>query len=277
MLKGNKKMKKIITALLTTAVLLTAAVQVSAITESDEPITGGNTIFTQKEFVYTGEPTAKSNWCNAFCNEEWTGCSWTDDTKDGVDCIKVVPVSGSAESFMDFNYYQWDNDKYYPSLDCSEYRFLKVRYMLNDTAAKTAGKSKFWASLDSPVLSQTLAAGSLDYDMPEAKPGEWQEVIVDLSSLQMGSYVWTDSTIRQFRYYPFGSTPAEDGAECYIEYMAFFKTGSEAESYKGPSAAVAEENTDGAEVSAATADMTAVVILAASASLGLALALRKKH
>lgn len=177
---------------------------------------------------------------------------------------------------MDFNYYQWNNDKYYPSLDCSEYRYFKVRYMLNDKAAETAGKSTFWASLDSPVLSQTLAAGSLDYDMPAAKPGEWQEVIVDLSSLQMGDYVWTDSTIRQFRYYPFGSTPAEDGAECCIEYMAFFKTESEAESYKGPNA-VADTTEADPTASAETADMSAVVVLAASASLGLALALRKKH
>ena len=141
MLKGNTKMKKIISALLTTAVVLAAAVQVSAITKSDEPITGGNTVFTQKEFMYTGEPDAASPWSNAFCNEDWTGCRWTAETKDGVDCIKVVPVSGSSQNYMDFNYYQWNNDKYYPSLDCSEYRFLKVRYMLNDTAAKTAGKS----------------------------------------------------------------------------------------------------------------------------------------
>ena len=276
MLKGNTKMKKIISALLTTAVVLAAAVQVSAITKSDEPITGGNTVFTQKEFMYTGEPDAASPWSNAFCNEDWTGCRWTAETKDGVDCIKVVPVSGSSQNYMDFNYYQWNNDKYYPSLDCSEYRYFKVRYMLNDKAAETAGKSTFWASLDSPVLSQTLAAGSLDYDMPEAKPGEWQEVIVDLSSLQMGDYVWTDSTIRQFRYYPFGSTPAEDGAECCSEYMAFFKTESEAESYKGPNA-VADTTEADPTASAETADMSAVVVLAASASLGLALALRKKH
>lgn len=269
-------MKKIISALLTTAVVLAAAVQVSAITKSDEPITGGNTVFTQKEFMYTGEPDAASPWSNAFCNEDWTGCRWTAETKDGVDCIKVVPVSGSSQNYMDFNYYQWNNDKYYPSLDCSEYRYFKVRYMLNDKAAETAGKSTFWASLDSPVLSQTLAAGSLDYDMPEAKPGEWQEVIVDLSSLQMGDYVWTDSTIRQFRYYPFGATPAEDGAECYIEYMAFFKTESEAESYKGPNA-VADTTEADPTASAETADMSAVVVLAASASLGLALALIKKH
>ena len=112
--------------------------------------------------------------------------------------------------------------------------------------------------------------------MPAEKPGEWQEVIVDLSSLQMGDYVWTDSTIRLFRYYPFGSTPAEDGAECCIEYMAFFKTESEAESYKGPNA-VADTTEADPTASAETADMSAVVVLAASASLGLALALRKKH
>lgn len=91
----------------------------------------------------------------------------------------------------------------------------------------------------------------------------------------MGDYVWTDSTIRQFRYYPFGSTPAEDGAECCIEYMAFFKTESEAESYKGPNA-VADTTEADPTASAETADMSAVVVLAASASLDLALAPQKE-
>lgn len=270
-------MKKIIATLLTAATLLTTAVSVSAIEKSDKPITGGNTLFTQKEIMYTGESDAASPWSNAFCNEDWTGCRWTEATVDGIDCVKVVPASGATSSYMDFNYYQWNNDKYYPSLDCSEYKFIKVKYMLNDAAAKTAGASQFWASTDSPELSKTLSTGTIDYTMPAATAGKWQEVIVDLSGIKFNgngdsNVAWADRTIRQFRYYPFGKAAAAADAECYIEYIAFFKTEAEAKAFTN--AKKVETKVDSA---AQTADPIALVVLAASASMGLAFVAKKKH
>ena len=271
-------MKKIIAAILAAGMALTAAVSVSAITKSDKPITGGNTVFTQKEIMYTGEPDAASAWSNAFCNEDWTGCRWTAETKDGVACVKVVPVAGKTNNYMDFNYYQWNNDKYYPSLDCSQYKYLKVKYMLNDSAAKTAGASTFWASSDSPELSKTLSTGTISYDMPAAPPGKWQEVIVDLTGLKFNgngdtNVAWTDKTIRQFRYYPFGKTVPAADAECYIQYIAFFKTEAEAKAFTGTT----KTTTTNPGTAAQTADPIALVVLAAAASAGLAFAASKKH
>lgn len=269
-------MKKIIATLLATASLMTAAVSVSAIEKSDSPITGGNTLFTQAEIMYTGEPDAASAWSNAFCNEDWTGCRWTAATLDGIDCVKVVPASGATKNYMDFNYYQWNNDKYYPSLDCSKYKFVKVKYMLNESAAKTAGASQFWASSDSTELSKTRSTGTVDYTMPAAKAGEWQEVIVDLSGMKFNgggdtNVSWSDLTIRQFRYYPFGTTAAASDAECYIEYIAFFKTEAEAKAFTNKKV---ETKVDSA---AQTSDPIALVVLAAAASMGIAFTAKKKH
>ena len=266
-------MKKILATLLAAATLMTAAVSVSAITKSDKPITGGNTLFTQKEIMYTGEPDAASKWSNAFCNEDWTGCRWTADKKDGIDVVKVVPVAGKNANYMDFNYYQWNNDKYYPSLDCGEYKFLKVKYMLNDAAAKTAGDSQFWASQDSPELGKTTVTGTVSYKMP-AEANKWQEVIVDLSGMKLGETKWTDTTIRQFRYYPFGKTAPAADAECYIEYIAFFKTEAEAKAFTNKKA---ETKPTKPTTAAQTADPIALVVLAAAASTGLAFVASKKH
>lgn len=271
-------MKKLIATLLAAGMTLTAAVSVSAITKSDKPITGGNTVFTQKEIMYTGEPDAASKWSNAFCNEDWTGCRWTAETKDGVECVKVVPVAGKSQNYMDFNYYQWNNDKYYPSLDCSQYRYLKIRYMLNDSAAKTAGESQFWASTDSPELSKTLSTGTIGYKMPDPTAGKWQEVIVELSGLKFNggtdsNAAWETKTIRQFRIYPFGKTVPAADAECYIQYIAFFKTEADAKAFTGN----AKTETKNPGTAAQTADPIALVALAAAASAGLAFAVSKKH
>ncbi len=278
-------MKKLLASVLAAACLLSAAVlPVSAITKADQPITGGNTKFGQAEMMYTGEPTATSAWSNAFCNEDWTGCRWTAATEDGIACIKVVPVTGKTNHYMDFNWYQWNNDKYYPSLDCSQYKFIKAKYKFNDAAAKVVGKSQFWASQDSPKLSATLGTGTVSFDLPHTA-NKWETVTVDLSGLELKkdstTAKWTETTIRQFRYYPFGTAAIPDDAVCFIEYIAFFKTKAEADAYQGPAAeaaAAAEAAKKAATPAAAkTADPIALVVLAASASMGLAFVASKKH
>ncbi len=288
-------MKKSILVLFVTLALCLTIIPVSAITKSDKPITGGNTIFGQAEMMYTGEPTATSAWSNAFCNEDWTGCRWVADTKDGVKCIKINHVEGKTNAYMDFNWYQWNNDKYYPSLDCSQYKFFKVVYMFNDAAAKTAGASQFWVSQDSPVLSKTLGTGTLKYNQSATKANVWITDIIDLSGLSVTkdgkTSAWKDITIRQFRYYPFGSvtgTSIAKDANVWIEYMAFFKTKAEAEAYKGPNATTAAAATTKAAAttaakaattaSAKTADasvvIAAVIVSAAAAAIVLK---NKKH
>ncbi|MBQ8509572.1 MAG: hypothetical protein IJ493_06650 [Clostridia bacterium] len=277
-------MKKLIATILSVASIATAAIlPASAITMSDKPITGGNTIFTQEELMYTGEPAAASKWSNAFCNEDWTGCTWTAATEDGIDCIKVVPAAGKSKFYMDFNYYQWNNDKYYPSLDCSEYKFIKVKYKLNDAGASmaTADKTHFWASQDSPELSKTLATAEADFTGFSNKANVWQTVTLDLSGLNFASTKWSDATVRQFRYYPFGNASAAvDGAVCYIEYIAFFKTKAEADAYQGPAAEAAAAAAAAAaanEKAAQTADPIALTVLAGAAALGMAVVIGKKR
>ena len=274
--KENIIMKKILAAILCAATMISAAaVSASAITKSDKPITGGSTVFTQKEIIYEGEPTAASKWSNAFCNEDWTGCRWTAATEDGIAVAKVTPVAGKTKFYMDFNYYQWNNDKYYPSLDGKEYKFLKVKYKLNDAAAKMAKvESTFWASQDSPELGKTLAAAQKTYTMP-VEANKWVTVVIPLSDLKFdkSAAAWSDATVRQFRYYPFGNANAVvDGAACCIEYMAFFKTEAEANAYKGPAAEAAAKK----PASPSTADPMLITLLAAAASLGAAYTAKKR-
>ncbi len=235
-------MKKILASVLAAVCMLT--VSVAAIETADEPITGGNTVFTQEEFMFEGESIAASNWSNAFCNEDWTGCRWTAVTEDGIDCIKVVPV-GNEGFYMDFNYYQWNNDKYYPSLDCNEYRYLKVKFKMNDAGAGDLS-STFWASTDSYELGATRSTGTTDFTM-SAPANEWTTVIIDCSKVTFSDgAAWENETIRQFRYYPFGAgAPAADAA-CYIEYMAWFGSEAEAKAYDGPVVEVVEAETTAA-------------------------------
>ena len=270
-------MKKIIATLLCAVVLLSASlVSVSAITKSDTPIVGGNTIFTVKEFIYEGEPTATSPWSNAFCNEDWTGCRWSPVVEDGIDCIAVETVQG-WEHYMDFNWYQWNNDKYYPALDCSEYKFFKVKYKLNDVAAEalaeiTEGASQFVAKTQDILSSGSGASGTLRYTMTVAS-NEWIELIIPLSDTKFSSIPfdipWEEETIRQFRYYPFGSIkdPIKGGI-CYIEYMAFFKTEAEAKAFTN----AAPEDPEDPEVPEPpkTADHVLVSVIAAFVSFGVA-------
>lgn len=261
-------MKKIIATLLCAVVLLSASlVSVSAITKSDTPIVGGNTIFTVKEFIYEGEPTATSPWSNAFCNEDWTGCRWSPVVEDGIDCIAVETVKGNGEHYMDFNWYQWNNDKYYPALDCSEYKFFKVKYKLNDVAAEVLaeiyeGAAEF-VTKTQDVLGSGGAWGILPYTMTVAS-NEWVELIIPLSNTKFNGTPWEEETIRQFMYYPFGSImePIKGGI-CYIEYMAFFKTEAEAKAFTNAAPEEPEDNPT-------TADHVLVSVIAAFVSFGVA-------
>lgn len=213
---------------------------------SDHPIPGGRTYFGQKEFMYTGEPSALRPWCNAFCRASWTGCIWHATHMNGRDCICIMPVSPAEliGHFMDFNYYQYNNDVYYPSLDCSEYRYLRVRYLFNSAASQTSCNGRFSISPDMPVLGTTFDkmiikspqdkknrngfASYIDYEMP-TEPNVWHTLLVDLSSIMVGDKPWKDITVRQFRYMPFGIDDPDPGALCYIESIAFFRTREEAE------------------------------------------------
>lgn len=283
-------MKKLITAILAAACTLTSIVSVSAITSSDKPITGGNTVFTQKEFMYTGEPTAKSEWSNAFCNLDWTGCRWTAETVDGKEVIKVVSVAGKTANYMDFNYYQYNNDKYYPSLDCSKYKYMKISFKLNDVAAGNF-ESQFWASSDSTELGKTRSTGTVSYKV-SAEANKWTTVVVNLSDMKFNgngdtNKPWSELTIRQFRLYPFGKAAAKTGSECFIEYLAFFETEAEANAYTGPKAATTTtattttttttKPTTSVTTAPKTADVVSITVASAVLSLGLAAVVIKKR
>ncbi len=238
---NEENIKKAFVQLLLLVSAGSTIVSVAGIMKSDKPITGGNTVFGQSEFMYPGEPTAAAVWSNAFANADWTGCRWTAETVNGVKAVRVVHVRDVINAYMDFNYYQWDNDNFYPSLDSSRYRFFKVVYMFNEAAARTAGKSVFWAAEDAPELGKKTIGGELYFQQSSPKANEWITDIVDLSDLQLvvdGKLtLWKDVTIRQFRYYPFGYVSGRKisgDAVVWVEYMAFFETREEAEAYKGP-------------------------------------------
>lgn len=280
-------MKKIIAAILVVAsVLMATSVSVSAITKSDKPLAGGPTVWNQAEIMYTGEPTASSKWSNAFCNEDWTGSRWTAETVDGLKVVRIVPVAGKTANYMDFNYYQWNNDKYYPSLKCGDYSYL-VAYIKPNASAAKATKGRFWASSDSTVLSKTKGTATIDFDM-KLEADKWQKVVIDCSGAKFSDGVaWKDETIRQFRFYPFGASAAAADAVVYLQYLAFFKTESEAKLYDPNKVVAATTTAKAATTTAAaaktaakapqTADPITFVILASVASLGVVLTSSKKR
>jgi len=254
-----------------------------AIKTADHPIPGPDAIheWGHLEFMYEGEEDAVSLWNNAFCNEKWTGITWTAVIEDGIPCIAVRAVDEGGYGFMDFNYYKTDNDKYYPSLDCSYYKYLKVKYKLNSYAAANAGPSSFFVSSDADKLGSQGAVANIRFDMT-VKSEKWVEQIIDLSQIKFsdGSR-WEDKSIRQFRYYPFGTGAMPYEATCHIEYIAFFPTLEKAEAYMGPYAENNAETdplpSDQSQSSAQTSDLVPVssaVILISSASL---LILKKYH
>lgn len=224
-------MKKVVSLLLLTAVLaLSLTCTVSA---ASAPVAGGPTTFLVDDIMYAGDPD--TTWNHAFCNEDWTGCRWTRATEDNVDCAMVVPVDGAGSNYMDYNYYQWNYTEYNPSLDASQYKYVKVRYKFNDTVADgTSGM--MWFSKDVTPLgdSSILKTATVTFDMSFAT-NTWQTVTAYLGDAVFddGSK-WGDDSIRQFRWFPFGNQTAAQGNVCYIEYIAFFKTQQEADAFIGP-------------------------------------------
>jgi hypothetical protein len=228
---------------------------------ADHPIpgAGAQVIWTGHDFMYEGEPDATSPWSNAWTNgEAWTGLTFTAAEVDGVECVAVVPAymqkweetnGYSTEPLWDFNWYQWDNNYYYPSLDCSQYSVVAIRYMYNESgAAHCSGtKGRFWASRDSKTLGKTAGEGDYKKYTRAAETfqaGVWYTDYYDLSSLMISNKPWAENTLRQFRMFPFGGKVLLDGTEiCYVQYVGFFKTMAEAQAFVDPKTVAADPGT----------------------------------
>ena len=215
-----------------------AIVPAAAIKMADEPIPGPEapTLWTQKEMMYEGEPEAASPWSNAFCNEDWTGLTWVAGEENGIPVICVSPVPFSNSPYMDFNYYQWNNDKYYPSLVCGNYPIFAYSVAYNEAGAEkvkgTAGT--FWCSVDSKKLGKVADTGSFNFARAteEFKANTFYTDIADFSTFKVGSKMWTEWTIRQYRFFPFGNAQGLTGNEiAYVAWVAFFPTKAEAEAF----------------------------------------------
>jgi hypothetical protein len=249
-----KKLLVLVLALVT--VLSLAVLPAGAIEKADHPIPGpdAQTIWTGHDFLYTGEPTAKSAYSNAWTNEAWQGLTFSAANVDGVDCVAIVPsynyeqwggTNGySTEALWDFNYYQYDNDFYYPSLVCANYPILAVKYMYNESGAAHADKEA--CVLCCPDSEPLGNGGGLFFKTwPRATEqfvaGEWYIDYYDMTQLNVAGGPWVSATIRQFQLYPFGNYALLDGTEiCYIEWVGWFGSIEEAQAFVNPKTIPAE-------------------------------------
>lgn len=283
-------MKKLIAVILMLVALLSLmAVPASAIKMADSPIPGPDapTKWGAVEIMSTGYEGASSPWSDAFCNDAWTGCTWVAAKIGDVQAVTISPNMEKSAYFMDYNYYQWNNDKYYPSLVCGNYPVIAYRVMYNQPAAdamNAAKKLTFWASSDSPKLGATRSTGTLDVaDANTYKADTWYTVTIDLSKFTFSDgAAWANETIRQYRLYPFGTAKLTADCRAHLEWVGFFADLNEAKDYKGPYYVEPVETTAAAEAAkpAAAAPQTfdAITLTAAAAvvSLGSALVLRRK-
>ncbi|MBO5219044.1 MAG: hypothetical protein J6C52_06415, partial [Clostridia bacterium] len=71
----------------------------------------------------------------------------------------------------------------------------------------------------------------IEFDIPNT-PEVWHTLIIDLSEMRVDGKAWEQTSIRQFRYYPFGIEEPLMDARCYIESISFHRTRAEAASAK---------------------------------------------
>ena len=231
-------MKKLMLFVLMTLIVMSVCLTVAD--ALDAPQGGGKTVFGVDDIMYPGDEGTKFH--NAFTNpsvktpdgsyEHWSGAYFTPATYKGLECVAVSidPEGNTLSPVMDFNYYQWDADYYNPSLDATEYRWLKIKYAYND-AAEDIDYIKFWASKDVRTLGvNNLKSAYLAADI--VNNGKWKEVIIDLSKLRFqDGTLWNKNTIRQFRLQMFEGNENED-AVCYIAGFGFFETKADARSWE---------------------------------------------
>ncbi len=148
----------------------------------------------------------------------------------GEKALEIELLDGYTTGYLDFSYYQWNAESYEPSLDSTKYRYLRIRYaMVNWSGSGRKKTMTFWASKDAPVLGTLIDPGQKSWSITLSSG--WSETIIDLKTLKFGDDTfWGDSTVRQFRIYPFeGNT--RTGALVYISGIGFFETKEEAQSY----------------------------------------------
>jgi len=298
-------MKKLIALVLGVVCILSIAVMpTSAIQMSDTPIPSpdAQTKWDADGLMYEGEPAAASPYSNAWTNEpedggSWYGLkTWYKTEVDGIPCIAVSPFAGKNEAYMDFNYYQWNNDYYYPSLICQDYPYFAAKVSFNQ-AAVDAMREKAWGTYFYAKTEDVLGSGGnggtsdvlvQSIDRAYATAGEWYIEVFDLSVIDMNGVKWMDdnASIRQCRYYPFGAgaAPVENGEIAYVAWLGFFKTAEEALAYdpyyvepetEAPAPETEAPSSTTTE-SAQTADVVSLTVAAAVVSLGLAVVVSKK-
>ena len=157
----------------------------------------------------------------------FTGVSLGMTTYKDEKAMKVELLDGYTTGILDFNYYQWNSEAYKPSLDAAKYPYLRIRFAYEN--AENVTSMTFGAYKDAPVLSTNIAGGEKSFRVTSS--GEWTDVVVDVRSIKFGDNTyWDESTVRQFRIYPFeGNT--NSNAVCYIAGFGFFETEEEANNY----------------------------------------------
>ena len=232
-------MKKALTLTLVLVMIISAmSVAVSA-QGYDAPTTGGKTIFLVEDMMYEGDPGTQGH--GAIIKPTMTalksgkpltyaGLDIVQDKYKGLDCVKVTPIDGKVTGYFDFNYYQWDSEFYMPSLDCSQYKWLKIKYAYNEKAKMDY--MMFFASKDVTPLgvNDLLTNGYTTWDIANGN-GEWMETIVNLDDIIFeDGTTWSESTVRQFRIHLFEGNDDPD-AVCYIAGFGFVKTEEEAKAW----------------------------------------------
>jgi len=296
-------MKKLIALVLGVACILSIAVMpTAAIQVSDTPIPSPDaaTKWDVDGIMYEGEPDDNSWWSNAFINEPsetYYGLDkFTATEVDGIPCVQVQPLPGKTEPYFDFNYYQFYNDEYFPSLICQDYPYFAAKIMYNENAAAlvNAGRdTSDFVAMTEDVLGGAGKQGRVTFERQEFVAGEWSIEIIPVKDIvwaELNNLSWMDddASIRQYRYYPFGFDYGWNGdndATCYVSWMGFFKSEEEALAYdpyyvepetEAP-APETEAPSSTTTDSAQTADIVSLTVAAAVVSLGLAVAVSKKR
>ncbi|MBQ7821846.1 MAG: InlB B-repeat-containing protein [Clostridia bacterium] len=201
------------------------------------PLGGGNTYFGIDEMMYPGDhgtqfqnAIAKPGiWSPASGQyETFFGINMEESAYGNIKCVKVSLLDGYKTGYFDFNYYQHNCGYFMPSLDASQYKYLKIIYAYNN-AASNVNYMKFWASKDVNA-GEPLMSAYKTFKISNGY-GQWQSQVVKLDSMtfQDGTK-WADNTVRQFRIQMFEGNTNPDAA-FYVAGFAFFKTEEEANAW----------------------------------------------
>ncbi len=246
-------MKKIIALILTVLCLSTfAVIPAAALEPSLLPVGGGQTVLTWKELTNVGTAVVLG-----VEYRDWQGLKFELVNEDGLDCVKYTKKSsGRYEPHNYMFYFRWYSygtaadevspllDGYYPTIDITKYKYMAVKYKVNESAASMGTitwEDSFLQERDLYSKWHYIAHKPRVIECPPAN--EWTVNVYDISSYLDEFKGTKDEEVSVqrsactvgFEFYPLGNDASvvPDDAAMYIQYIAFFETEAEARDYNG--------------------------------------------